>query len=140
MGVLHLPYFVVHYFVSFPSCPFAIILRRKREQVALFLLSYGGVVYVYVLLLFPVPKVGLHCVIVVFPDHTYLLFVVICWESADLLALLYVMVYCVFVIFPCDVLGQIWYLIASIPDLRLLIYFVHNNFLSQLKIFFVTLT
>ena len=30
---------------------------------------------------------------------------------------------CVFVTFPCDVLGQVWYLIVSIPDLCLL-YFV----------------
>ena len=93
VGVLRLPCFVMHYFVSFPSCPFAIILRRKRELVALLLLSYGCVVNVYVLLLFLVPLVGLQCVIVVFPHHTSLLFVVTCWESANLLTLLYVMVY-----------------------------------------------
>ena len=34
--------------------------------------------------------------------------VVTCWESADLLALLYVMFYCVFVTFPCGVLGLVW--------------------------------
>ena len=45
--------------------------------------------------------------------------VVICWERADLVALLYVMFYCVFVTFPCGILGQVWYLIVSIPDLCL---------------------
>ena len=49
--------------------------------------------------------------------------VVTCWESADLLAPLSVMVSCVFVTFPCGVLGQVWYLIVSVPDLYLLTYF-----------------
>ena len=46
-----------------------------------------------------------------------------CWERADLLALLCVMFSCVFVTFPYGVLGQVWYLIVSIPDLCLLTYF-----------------
>ena len=46
-----------------------------------------------------------------------------CRESANLLAFLYVTFYCVFVTFPYCVLGQVWYLIVSIPDLRLLTYF-----------------
>ena len=39
-------------------------------------------------------------------------------EQAHLLALLYV-TFCVFVIksFPCRILGQVWCLIVSIPDL-----------------------
>ena len=41
----------------------------------------------------------------------------ICWERANLLALFCVMFSCVFVTFPCGVLSQVWYLIASIPDL-----------------------
>ena len=32
-------------------------------------------------------------------------------------------VYCVFVTYPCGVLGQVWCLIVSIPDLCLLSYF-----------------
>ena len=40
------------------------------------------------------------------------------------LALLYVMFNCVFVTFPYGVLGQVWYLIAPIPDLCLLTYFL----------------
>ena len=36
---------------------------------------------------------------------------------ANLLTLLCVMFYCVFVTFPCGVLGQVWYLIVSISDL-----------------------
>ena len=46
------------------------------------------------------------------------------WERADLLALLCVMFSCVFDTFPYDVSGQVWYLIALIPDNCLLLYFV----------------
>ena len=54
---------------------FAIILKRKRELDVLHVLSYGCLVTVFVLWLFiMVPWVGLQCVIVVFPDHTHLLF------------------------------------------------------------------
>ena len=53
---------------------FAIILKRKRELVALLLLPNGCLVTVNVLWLFlTVPWVGRQCVIVVFPDHTRLL-------------------------------------------------------------------
>ena len=48
---------------------------------------------------------------------------VTCWERADILALLYTMFSCVFVTVPYGVLGQVWYLIVSIPDLCLLPYF-----------------
>ena len=44
-----------------------------------------------------------------------------CWESADLLAL--VCDVCVFVTFLCGILGQVRYLIVSIPDLCQLSYF-----------------
>ena len=47
-----------------------------------------------------------------------------CYERVDLLALLYVMFTCIFVTFPYGVLGQVWFLIASISDLLLLSYFV----------------
>ena len=56
---------------------FEIILKRKRKLVALLLLSYRCRVTVNVLwLFFTVSWVGLQCVIiiVVFPDHTHLLF------------------------------------------------------------------
>ena len=49
---------------------------------------------------------------------------VTCWERADLLALLCGMFSCVFVTFPYGVLGQVWYLIVSIPDRCILPYFV----------------
>ena len=52
--------------------------------------------------------------------------VVTCWERAKLLALLYVMFYCVslcFVTFPSGVLGQVWCLILSMPDLCHISYF-----------------
>ena len=48
--------------------------------------------------------------------------VVNCWERADLLALVG-NVSCIFVTFPCPILGQLWYLIVSVPDLCLLSYF-----------------
>ena len=43
--------------------------------------------------------------------------------KADLLALLYVMFLCVFVTFPYGVSGQVRYLIVSIPDICLRLYF-----------------
>ena len=43
-----------------------------------------------------------------------------CWKRADLSVLLYVMFSGVFVVFSCDISGQVWYLIVSIPDLCLL--------------------
>ena len=45
-------------------------------------------------------------------------------ERADFLDLLYVMVSCIFVAFPCSILGQVWYLIVWIPDYCLLSYLV----------------
>ena len=48
---------------------------------------------------------------------------------------LYLMVSCVFVTFPYDVLGEVWYLIVSIPDICLLPYFnlteVHEKSSSE---------
>ena len=38
--------------------------------------------------------------------------------------LLYVMLNCVFVTFPCGILGHVWYLIVSIPNLCHLSYFL----------------
>ena len=48
--------------------------------------------------------------------------VVTCLERADLLAILYVMLTCVFANFPYGVLDQVCYLIVLIPDLCLLSY------------------
>ena len=36
----------------------------------------------------------------------------------------FVMFNCVFITFPCGILGQVWYLIVLIPDLSHLSYFV----------------
>ena len=72
---------------------FAIILKRKRKIVVLLLLSYTCIVTINVLWLFlAVTWVGLQCVIVVFPDHTHLLFntlglrrwAILCTKSAFL--------------------------------------------------------
>ena len=57
---------------------FAIILKRKRKLVALLLSSYRCIVTVNVLWLFlAVTWVGLQYVIVIFPDHTHYLFVLV---------------------------------------------------------------
>ena len=51
-----------------------------------------------------------------------LLLVVTCLERVDLLALVGD-VYSIFVTFPGGILGQVWYLIVSFPDLCRLSYF-----------------
>ena len=52
---------------------------------------------------------------------------VTCLERTDLLALVGD-VYCFFVTFPSGILGQVWYLIVSIPNLCRLSYFgKHDN-------------
>ena len=58
------------------------------------------------------------------------LFIVALWSPAGKgltswlkLALLCVMLYCVFVTFPCGVPGQVWCLIVLIPDLCIRSYF-----------------
>ena len=52
--------------------------------------------------------------------HCYL--VVTCWERAGHLALVGD-VCSIFVTFPCGILGQVWYMIISFPDLCRLSYF-----------------
>ena len=59
-------------------------------------------------------------VFAILPCLVFCSLVVACWERADLLALLFVIF---LVTFPYCVLGQVWYLIVSIPDLYLLPYF-----------------
>ena len=54
------------------------------------------------------------------------LFIAVLWSPAGkgLTSLLsFVMFYCIFVTFSCGILGQVWYLIVSIPDLCHLDYF-----------------
>ena len=46
----------------------------------------------------------------------------LCWERVDILVLVGD-VYCIFVTFPCGILGLLWYLIESFPDLCYLSYF-----------------
>ena len=53
------------------------------------------------------------------------LFLAALWSPAGKV-LLYVIFSCVFFTFPYSVLGQVWFLIVSIPDLCLLLYFAHN--------------
>ena len=52
----------------------------------------------------------------------YCCLVFTCWERTDLLALVGD-VHCIFVTFPCGILGQVWFLIVSFPDLCRLSYF-----------------
>ena len=66
-------------------------------------------------------------------DHLcYLCLVFLCFCVCSLLPcgkgltswILFAMFNCVFVTFPCGILGQVWYLIVSIPDHCRLSYFV----------------
>ena len=72
----------------------------------------------------------------------YMCLVVTCWERADLLALVcgVLLLVCHF---PIGILGQVWYLIVSIPDLCTLSYFVIPNtivpFLPLLFCHFLTI-
>ena len=76
VGVLCLSLFVYALLCVYSS--FAIILKRNRKLVALLSLSYKCSVTINVRWLFlTVPWVGLHYVIVVFPDRTHLLFAVV---------------------------------------------------------------
>ena len=46
-------------------------------------------------------------------------------------------VYCIFVTFPCGILGQVWYLIVSFPYLCRLSYFIKLPFV--IKIFVMSI-
>ena len=63
------------------------------------------------------------CLVFVRPlcASVYLCLVVTCWERADLLALVCGVLLSV-CHFPIGILGQMWYLIVSIPDLCTLTY------------------
>ena len=62
--------FFLSFLVLYNVCPFAIILMRKRELVALLSLSFWCLVIV--VWLFPMmPWVCLQFVMVLFPDHTH---------------------------------------------------------------------
>ena len=63
-------------------CSFVIILMGKGEPVALLSLSSLCLVIVVVLLFLPVPWVCLQFVIVVFSDHTHLLYFKGLWAEA----------------------------------------------------------
>ena len=63
----------------------------------------------------------------------YCCLVVTCWERADLLALVGD-VNRIFVTFPCDILGQVWYLIVSFSDLCRLSYFIHSSGTKALNV------
>ena len=124
----------------------------KRELVALLGLS-SWCLLIVVWIFLAVPWVCLQFVIVVFTDHTHLLFflsvhcslVVTCWERANLwLGYLVCDGFsCVFVTFPCDGLCQVWYFMVLIPDLcpfsifyaavALKYFFVIGNYFKSLK-------
>ena len=82
VGVLCLSLFC--YALLYVQSSFAIILKRKRKLVALLLLSCRCLVTVNFLWLFlAVPCAGMRCVIVIFLDHTHLLFfMVMIWRNS----------------------------------------------------------
>ena len=55
------------------------------------------------------------------------------WERTDPLAL-FVMFNCVFVLFPCGILGQVRYLIVSIPDICTLSYSNKPDYKNRNKV------
>ena len=59
--------------------------------------------------------------------------VVTCWKRAYLLALLYVMFFCVFCSLSYGVLCKVWYLIVSILDFCLLPNIVRFHFVVALE-------
>ena len=66
------------------------------------------------------------CLVFVILSH---LFIAALWSPAGKWLtswLLFVMFNCVFVSFPCGMLGQVWYLTVLIPDLCHLSYFVNQ--------------
>ena len=74
----------------------------------------------------------------------YMCIVVTCWERAGLLALVCGVLLWVFH-FPIGILGQVWYLFVSIPDLCALTYFVEVSCCSVLlfhchKMYFYSVT
>ena len=67
------------------------------------------------------------CLVFVMPLH---LFIAALWSPAGKGLTIwpsFVMFICGFVPFPCAILGQVWYLIVSIPDLCHLTYFHNGN-------------
>ena len=65
------------------------------------------------------------------------LFIAALWSPAGkglTSLLLFVMFNCVFVTFPCGILGLVWYLIVSIPDLCCLSYFACTSTQSGQRI------
>ena len=54
--------------------------------------------------------------------------------------LLLVMFFCIFVTFPCGILGQVWYFIVSFPDLCLLFYFYLYAFFLHSYFYFIWFT
>ena len=72
------------------------------------------------------------CLVFVMPlcASVYMCFVVTCWERTDLLALVCHS--------PIDILGQVWHLIVSIPDLCTLTYF-ESPFLCLITVLLIDL-
>ena len=57
------------------------------------------------------------CILLVMLSH---MFIAAMWSPARkglTSSLLFMMFNCIFVTFPCGILGQVWYLIVFIPDL-----------------------
>ena len=65
------------------------------------------------------------CLVFATPLYTsvYMCLVATCWERAVLLALVCGVLF-VSLLLPIGILGQVWYLIVSIPDLCTLTYFI----------------
>ena len=123
MGVCNCLCFIVRYFMSFLVFCNHLDVEERRAGCTISSERRAIVVWFF----FTMPWVCLQFVFVVFSAHTnyfcvchafasvHCCLVVTCWERADILALV-CDVNCVFVTFPCGILGQVWYVIVSFPD------------------------
>ena len=100
VGVVRLSLFWYALLCVFSS--FAIILKRTRKLIALFLFLMDG----FLLSLFYGSWVGLQCVLVVFPDDTHLLFY--CTNARRILARVWIIIFKMFILegFSLHIYGQ----------------------------------
>ena len=97
-----------------------IYLKRMKERHVLFITNKWD--FITILRVF-----FISCVLFIY--YFSRLFIAALWSTAGK-GLTFVMVNRVFVTFPCGILGQVWYLILSIPELCRLSYIYHYSAFS----------
>ena len=77
------------------------------------------------------------CIVFVMHSRLLIIIIAVLWSPAGKWLAswpLFVMLNCVFVTLPCGILGQVWYLIVSIPDICRLSYFGIDRNKMSLKL------